>query len=79
MEEPRTFGWALKQMHGGSKICRKSWNHSQWVPTHLALQVPDANSKMTLPYIYMLTPQGDLAPWLPSQADVLATDWSIAQ
>jgi hypothetical protein len=41
----------------------------------LELQVPDANSKMTLPYIYMSTVTGDLVPWLASQTDVLADDW----
>lgn len=44
----------------------------------LALQVPDAHSKMSLPYIYMSTVSGDLVPWLASQTDVLADDWSEA-
>lgn len=43
----------------------------------LAIQEPDANSKMTLPYIYMSTAQGDLVPWFASQTDMLATDWDI--
>ena len=41
----------------------------------LMLQVPDAHSKMTLPYVYIMTAQGDLVPWLCSQTDLLATDW----
>lgn len=44
----------------------------------LALQVPDAGSKMTLPYIYMRTVMGDLVPWLASQTDVLAEDWEVS-
>jgi hypothetical protein len=44
---------------------------------YLALQVPDANSKMTLPYVYMKTVLGDLVPWLCSQTDLLADDWVI--
>ena len=68
------FGWAIKQMHNGAKVCRSGWNgKGMW----LALQVPDANSKMTLPYIYMSTVQGDLVPWLASQTDMLATDWQV--
>lgn len=52
------------------------WNgKNMW----LALQVPDAHSKMSLPYIYMSTAQGDLVPWLASQTDVLATDWDVVQ
>jgi hypothetical protein len=45
---------------------------------HLALQTPDEHSKMTLPYIYMFTAQGDLVPWLASQTDVLSNDWDYA-
>jgi hypothetical protein len=41
----------------------------------IALQVPDANSKMGLPYIYMSTVDGKLVPWLASQTDILAEDW----
>ena len=67
-----TFGWAIKQMQNGSRVWRAGWNgKGMWV----ALQVPDAHSKMTLPYIYMSTAQGDLVPWLASQTDVLAEDW----
>lgn len=70
------FGWAIKQMHNGSKVARSGWNgKNMW----LALQVPDEQSKMTLPYIYMYTAQGDLVPWLASQTDVLATDWSVVE
>lgn len=70
------FGWAIKQMHNGAKVCRSGWNgKGMW----LALQVPDDNSKMTLPYIYMSTVQGDLVPWAASQTDILATDWQVVQ
>lgn len=68
------FGWAIKQMRDGSRVARAGWNgKGMW----LALQVPDAHSKMTLPYIYMNTAQGDLVPWLASQTDILSTDWDI--
>lgn len=68
-----TFGWALKQLHAGNRVSREGWNgKGMW----LALQTPDAGSKMTLPYIYMSTAQGDLVPWLASQTDILATDWT---
>ena len=68
------IGWAIKQMHNGSKVARAGWNgKGMW----LALQVPDAHSKMTLPYIYMSVVTGDLVPWLASQTDILAMDWDI--
>lgn len=70
-----TIGWAVKELQHNSKVCRKGWNGKGM---YLELQVPDANSKMTLPYVYMKTAQGDLVPWLCSQTDLLATDWEIA-
>lgn len=66
------FGWALKQLRAGNRVARSGWNgKGMW----LALQVPDAGSKMSLPYIYMKTADDKLVPWLASQTDVLAEDW----
>jgi len=74
--ETKDFGWALEQLKQGKKIQREGWNgKGMW----LMLQVPDKNSKMTLPYIYMKTVQDDLIPWLASQADMLANDWQIVE
>lgn len=66
------FGEAIRDLKAGGSVERMGWNGRGM---HLALQVPDANSKMTLPYIYIKTVQGDLIPWLASQADMLADDW----
>jgi hypothetical protein len=69
------IGWAVKELHNGRRVRRAGWNgKGMW----LALQVPDAQSKMTLPYVYMSTAQGDLVPWLCSQSDLLALDWELA-
>lgn len=43
----------------------------------IALQMPDAYSKMRQPYIYMHPVGGKLVPWLASQADLLENDWEI--
>jgi len=73
--EESDFGWALDRLRDGERVCREGWNgKNMW----LALQTPDAHSKMTLPYIYMYTAQGDLIPWLASQTDMLANDWMRA-
>ena len=65
---------ALKKEGDGIKIQREGWNgKGMWV----ALQIPDANSKMTLPYLYMKTADNQLVPWLISQTDALAEDWNI--
>lgn len=69
-----TFGKVLKELRNGERAYRAGWNgKGMWI----ALQVPDANSKMTLPYIYMRTVTGDLVPWLASQTDMLADDWLL--
>lgn len=69
------IGWAVKQLHGGSHVRRAGWNgKGMW----LGLQVPDVHSKMSLPYVFMSTAQGDLVPWLCSQTDLLAIDWELA-
>jgi hypothetical protein len=69
------IGWAVKTLQDGERIRRSGWNGKNM---HLELQRPDANSKMTLPYVYMYTAQKDLVPWLCSQTDLLATDWEVA-
>jgi hypothetical protein len=69
------FGWAIDQLRLGNRARRAGWNgKGMW----LALQVPDEHSKMTLPYIYISTTQGNLVPWFASQSDMLADDWTIA-
>jgi hypothetical protein len=69
------IGWAVKQLQNGSRVSRSGWNgKGMW----LELQVPDENSKMTLPYVYMKTADNQLVPWLCSQTDLLAIDWGEA-
>lgn len=74
--EEHTIGWAIKQMHNGSKVTRSGWNGPG---QYLQLQVPDENSKMTKPYVYITTAQGDRIPWLASQTDLLGTDWDVVE
>jgi Protein of unknown function (DUF2829) len=69
------IGWAINQLLDGRRVRREGWNgKGMWI----ALQEPDANSKMTLPYVFMKTAQAQLVPWLCSQTDLLATDWEDA-
>ena len=69
------IGEAIEEMRKGYNVARAGWNGKGM---HLALQIPDAHSKMTEPYVYMKTAQGGLIPWLCSQADLLANDWSAS-
>lgn len=77
------FGEALEKLKQGKKVCRKGWNGKG---IFIELQVPDVNSKMTHPYIYIDTtglqtnnPDApkDRVPWLASQTDMLADDWEV--
>ena len=77
------FGEAIESMKLGSKCVREGWNGKG---IFIALQVPDANSKMTSPYIFIDTTglQTDnpaapksRVPWLASQTDMLAEDWGV--
>jgi GT2 family glycosyltransferase len=71
-EQMFDFGLGLNILKDGKRICRKNWNGKG---QFIQLQMPDTNSKMTLPYIFISTVSGDLVPWLASQTDLLAQDW----
>ena len=80
-----SFGLAIEAMKMGRAVAREGWNGKG---IHLKLQVPDEHSKITLPYIYIVTsglitdnpkaPKG-CVPWLASQTDMLADDWYIVE
>lgn len=68
------FGDAIRCMKRGDRVQRHGWNGKNM---YLELQVPDAHSKMTLPYIFMFTADRHFVPWLASQTDMLASDWRV--
>lgn len=75
--EAMNFGQALEALKNDSsaKVQRSGWNgKGMW----LGLQIPDENSKMGMPYIYLSTVDGKLVPWNPNNIDMLAEDWQIA-
>jgi len=78
---PSDFGWALAMLREGYSLRRAGWNGKGLL---VRMQRPDANSKMTLPYLYIEYPAdavntpGARCPWLASQTDILAMDWEIA-
>lgn len=79
------FGEAIKYLKRGFKVKRRGWNGKG---IYIEMQKPDEHSKMTLPYIYIVTnglvtdnpdaPKG-VVPWLASQTDMLAEDWCFAE
>ena len=81
------YGDALHLLKEGQKVRRSGWNGKG---LHVELQTPDENSKMTMPYLYLVYPAmtgqknplystGAKIPWVPSQSDQLAEDWEYIE
>lgn len=84
-----SFEIALTNLKYGARVAREGWNgkgmflflvtgetvtqaiNEQYVDENTSLPVVDA--------IYMKTADNKLVPWLASQTDILATDWTIKQ
>jgi hypothetical protein len=83
------IGWAIKQMHHGSRVSRSGWNgKGMWLCLVLADQWGLGNAvaydygavgSKLLPWIGMKTADGAFVPWLASQTDILATDWDVVE
>ena len=70
------FGHALAALMDGHRVARAGWNgKGMWID----LQLPDENSKMERPYIYIVPGPGWTVPWVASQADLLSDDWLIVE
>ncbi len=68
------IGEAVQAMRRGHCVQRAGWNGRDM---YIALQLPDAGSANTLPYVFMRTAQGERVPWVCSQTDLLASDWRL--
>lgn len=87
--EGLTFGLAIEACKRGAKIARAGWNGKGMflyhvpadyypVKTQAAKSFFGDNSLVPyLAYIAMKTVDNNVVPWLASQTDVLAEDWSI--
>lgn len=87
-----TFSEALESVKIGMKIQRQGWNgkgmyvvyqkaYPEGIPinqnTAEATGLPVGTVCRFLPYLMMKTADGAFVPWLISQTDALADDWSI--
>ena len=85
-----TFGMAIEMLKKGFKVARKGWNGKGM----FLFLVHGSTFKVSRPpllgiyeegteinyhsHIDMKTATGEIVPWVPSQTDVLAEDWTIA-
>lgn len=82
------FGNALTALRQGSRISRKGWNGKSMYLIYFSpvahgmetLKVYDCElgtEKPLCPFILMKTADDMYVPWLASQSDILADDWSV--
>jgi hypothetical protein len=68
------FGLAVEAMKQGAKVSRSGWNGKNM---HIQLVSMSTLPPGHLPYIEMKTVDDKRVPWLASQTDLLAEDWSV--
>ena len=81
------FGTAITAMRNGARVQRAGWNGKGMWLAHCSgatVVVPggaaaDYLEAQTLPFIVMRTATGEFVPWLASQTDMLALDWSVVR
>lgn len=74
--EPKDFGYALRCLKVGLKLTRRGWNAPG---QYVEMQRPTVSSKMSEPYCYLKNAQDGRVPWVPSQGDLFAEDWELAE
>lgn len=91
IDDMMDFGSAIMNMKEGHKVARKGWNGKgmflYYVPaakykrcTESARCIADKDDMVEYgAYITMKTAQGNVVPWLASQTDMLAEDWTIVE
>jgi hypothetical protein len=84
-----SFGQAIESLKEGMAVSRAGWNGKGMFLYYVDAGRYPAKSSVArahwgnagvvpyLPYIAMKTADGSVVPWLASQTDVLADDWSI--
>lgn len=85
------FGKAIEALKVGSKVARSGWNGKDMFlflvpgstftvnrPPLLGIY-PEGTVIDYQPHIDIRTADGKVVPWLASQSDVLADDWSVVE
>ncbi|MBK1667055.1 hypothetical protein CKO28_03220 [Rhodovibrio sodomensis] len=86
--QPSDFSAALRNLKNGQCLARRGW-HGKGMFVFLmdaqnicpeAARLPgrpvDAEIYRGAPHLMLHAPGGDLVPWIPSQTDLLAEDWT---
>lgn len=75
------FGAALHGLKAGEKVARAGWNGKgmwlQLVPADMYTVYFANTPDNVLPWIGMKTADNSFVPWLASQTDLLAEDWTV--
>lgn len=69
-----TFGKALEEVKNGKGMRLPNWQED----VKILAQYPDANSKMTAPYLYAES-RFDKVPWKETMIELFSTDWEIVE
>lgn len=89
LESNLDFSSALMHLKNGKKVSRQGWNGkgmfiylvpgSTFLVNRAPLNViyPEGTEIKYLPHLDMRTADGSCVPWLASQTDILANDWSV--
>lgn len=82
----QVFGWAIKQLREGKRVQRAGWNGKgmflffvhEW--SFDAEPMPEfAKDIEVMSFVAMKTADNKIVPWLASQTDMLASDWSVVE
>ena len=67
-----TFGLAVEALKKGKSVRLSYWADDVF----LSLREPDEHSRMTRPYIYVVSRFG-VVPWVATQVEILSENWMI--
>ena len=87
MIENVSFSVALEEVKKGKYILRKGWNGKGMYVFHIGDKMSDGNgwtftngkndNVQVGQFLAMKTADDKVVPWLASQTDILAEDWSV--
>jgi len=76
MNSQMDFSEALVEIKGGNAVAREGWNGPD--QRIFLVQGAKVGPVKIEDFIAIKTVQGDIVPWLASQADLLTEDWVMA-